>query len=220
MASVLVVLYTLAVQRTGGDAAAARRRARTVMLAWMALFAFLAAKGVLARFDLRPPPLALSMFAFVASGLGLGLSQVGRTFAQGLPMAWLVGAQAFRLPLELVMHAAQSEGVMPREMSYSGYNFDIVTGITACVVAWLAYRGRASRTLIYAWNILGSALLLNVLVVALLASPMVRAFGDDPAHVNTWVAHFPFVWLGAVLVPCAAFGHVVIFRALSGARPR
>jgi hypothetical protein len=43
---------------------------------------------------------------------------------------------------------------------------------------------------------------------------MIRAFGDEPEHVNSFIAHFPFIWLGTVLVAAAAFGHVVIFRAL------
>ncbi|HYJ10688.1 MAG TPA: hypothetical protein VEX18_16815, partial [Polyangiaceae bacterium] len=129
-------------------------------------------------------------------------------------IAWLVAAQSFRLPLELVMHQAAREGVMPVEMSFTGYNFDIVTGASALIVAWLEYKGRASDRLVFAWNVLGSVLLTVIVTVAVLASPMIRAFGDDPAHINSWVAHFPFIWLGTVLVASAAFGHVVIFRAL------
>jgi hypothetical protein len=216
VASGFVLGYSLAVERAGGDRVRARIRVRSFMLAWMALFAVLAERGVLARFDERPPPLAIAMATFVLSGLLLGLSPVGAKFAQ-LPMAWLVGAQAFRLPLELVMQQAAREGTMPVEMSFEGYNFDIVTGATALVVAWLAHRGRAPRWLLIVWNILGSLLLLAIVVVAVLASPMVRAFGDEPAHVNSWIAYFPFIWLGTVLVASAVFGHVVIFRALFGA---
>lgn len=214
VASAFVLAYALAAGSSGGSAARARMRARSTMLLWMGLFALLAEKGVLARFDARPPPLALAMATFVIAGIALGLSRVGEQFARGVPLGWLVGAQAFRLPLELVMHQAARERVMPLEMSYEGYNFDIVTGASALVVAWLVASGRASRSLVLAWNVLGSVLLTVIVTVAVLASPMIRAFGDDPAHVNTWVAYFPFVWLGAVLVPSAAFGHVVIFRAL------
>lgn len=214
MASLFVLGYSLAVGGSRSDRARARMRARSAMLAWMAIFAVLAEQGVLARFDARPPPLAIAMGTFVLSGLLLGLSPIGERFARGLPIAWLVGAQAFRFPLELVMHQAAREGTMPVEMSFAGYNFDILTGISAIAVAWLASRGQATRGLVLAWNVLGSILLLNIIVIAVLASPMVRAFGDAPAHVNSWVAHFPFIWLGAVLVAGAVFGHVVIFRAL------
>lgn len=214
VASGFVMAYALAAERLGGSRVHARMRARSAMLMWMALFALLAERGVLARFDARPPPLALAMAAFVLSGLVLGLSPVGATFARGLPIGWLVLGQGFRLPLELVMHQAAREGVMPIEMSFSGYNFDIVTGITALIVGYLARDGRASRQLIFAWNVLGCILLAVIVTVAVLASPMIRAFGDDPAHVNSWIAHFPFIWLGTVLVAAAVFGHVVIFRAL------
>ncbi len=50
--------------------------------------------------------------------------------------------------------------------------------------------------------------------LAVAASPLFRAFGDDPRHVNTWVAHFPFVWLPTVLVVFAAIGHLAVTRRL------
>jgi len=54
--------------------------------------------------------------------------------ARGTPLAVLVIVQSFRLPLELAMHRAFVEGLMPVQMSYSGLNFDIVTGTTALVL--------------------------------------------------------------------------------------
>lgn len=217
VASGFVMAYASAVGRTGGNRTYARMGARTGVLAWMALFAALAESGTLAQFERRPPPLMMAMVMFVVSGLVLGVSRVGTTFVRGLPLAWLIAAQGFRLPLELVMHQAAREGVMPVEMSFAGYNFDIVTGASALVLAWYAHKGRASTRLIFAWNVLGSVLLFVIVTVAVLASPMIRAFGDQPAHVNSWIAHFPFIWLGTVLVASAVFGHVLIFRALHAA---
>jgi len=62
---------------------------------------------------------------FVA-GILLARSSIGDRFARGLPLTYLVGFQVFRFPLELAMHRAYVEGVMPVQMSYSGRNFDIV----------------------------------------------------------------------------------------------
>lgn len=214
VASGFVLAYSIAVERTGGNRVHARMGARAAVLAWMAMFAALAESGKLLRFDVRPPPLLLAMVSFLVSGVGLAMSRIGTTFARALPISWLVAAQSFRLPLEIVMHQAAREGVMPVEMSFSGYNFDIVTGITALVVGYLEHRGRSSDALVFAWNVLGSVLLTIIVSIAVLASPMVRAFGDEPEHVNTFIGRFPFIWLGTVLVASAAFGHVVIFRAL------
>jgi hypothetical protein len=214
VASVFVLLYSLAVERLGGRRIIARMGARSALLAWMAGFATLAEAGILARFDAKPPPLALALAGILIVSTVLGLSKIGDTFARGLPIGWLVLVQGFRLPLEWVLHRAALEGVMPVEMSYSGYNFDFITGATALLVGALAMRGKAPRALLYAWNILGSVLLANIVTIAVLASPMFHFFGTDPTHVNAWIAHLPFIWLPAVLVAAALFGHVVIFRAL------
>jgi hypothetical protein len=131
-----------------------------------------------------------------------------------LPVALLVGAQAFRLPLELVMHQAALEGTMPPQMTYSGSNFDIVTGATALLVGGMAARGRAPRWLLLVWNGLGSLLLANILLIAVASLPAVAAFGREPERLNTWVAYFPYVWLPAGLVSTALLGHVLLWRRL------
>jgi hypothetical protein len=73
-----------------------------------------------------------------------------------VPLAVLVGVQGFRLPLELLMHRAYAEGLMPVQMSYSGRNFDIVTGTTAwCSPRRSGSRRSAARGLVLAWNVMG-----------------------------------------------------------------
>ncbi|HEV8244695.1 MAG TPA: hypothetical protein VGP93_02970 [Polyangiaceae bacterium] len=186
-------------------------------LFWLGLSALAASSGLLARFDLRPPPMALMFVAVTALGVFVGLSRAGERLALGLPLWLLIGVQGFRLPLELVMHRAAGEGVMPVEMSFSGYNFDIVTGTSALLIAALSFREQAPRFLIAAWNALGLVLLSVVAVVAFVSSPIVHAFGTDPAHVNTWVTQVPFVWLPAVLVTAALSGHIIVWRRLSAA---
>ena len=78
----------------------------------------------------------------------LARSSIGDRLARGLPLAYLVGFQAFRFPLELAIHRAYVEGVMPVQMSYSGRNFDIVTGLTALVLAAALAMARVPRWLV------------------------------------------------------------------------
>jgi len=113
------------------------------------------------------------------------------------------------------MHRAGIEGTMPVQMSFGGSSFDIVSGITAIAVAALAAYDHAPRWLISAWNALGSLLLLNIVCIAIASLPQFHRFGSDPAQLNTWVAHFPFVWLPAGLVASALFGHAVVWRKLA-----
>ena len=155
--------------------------------------------------------------AAVVLSVGLGVSPVGRRLAAGLPLAVLVGVQGFRLPLELLMHRAYEDGLMPVQMSYSGLNFDIVTGITALIVGALLATGRAGVPTARAWNVMGTLLLVNIISIALLSAPTPwRVFRDGPA--NVWITTVPYVWLPTVMVAFAILGHIVIYRRLRAGR--
>jgi hypothetical protein len=119
------------------------------------------------------------------------------------------------LPLELVMHQAAADGLMPSVMSFDGYNFDILSGVSAALVAPLIFAGKAPRWLVVAWNGLGSALLFAIGTIAMLASPVFRVFGED--QVNVWVTRFPYCWM-AVMVAAALFGHILVARKLTAER--
>ena len=186
--------------------------AMTATSAWLAATWAAASSGVLAQFDRRPPPFALFFLAVLAVSASVAWSRLGLRLLRGLPLWALVATQVFRLPLELVMHEAAVEGVMPVQMSYSGRNFDILTGLTAIPVAVLIATGIGGRRLALAWNVLGTLTLANILGIALVSTPTFAMFG--PERLNTWVAYPPFVWLPAVMVVSALIGHMVLWRKL------
>lgn len=204
-------------RRTGLERAVAMRRgaaAAALAAGWIALTGVAAARGAL-HFD-APPTMLVVIVASIVMAIALGLSPVGKRIAVGVPLAALVGYQGFRVGVELLMHRAYTEGLMPVQMSYSGRNFDIVTGVTAVALGiWLATGQRAPR-LVAAWNTLGVLLLVNILAVALLSAPTpLRVFMNEPA--NVWIARAPWVWLPTVMVFAAILGHVVVYRRLSRA---
>lgn len=183
------------------------------LAAWLVITAAIANAGLLSDFGNKPPRIFLIVFSGVALSLVVSLGTIGRRAIDTLPLWALVGVQGFRFPLELLMHRAYSEGVMPIQMSFSGRNFDIVSGVTALVAAFLLYQKRFPTWAVHAWNALGFGLLLNIVTIAILSFPTpFRAFHNPPA--NTWVTHPPFIWLPAVLVMTALLGHVVVLRAL------
>jgi hypothetical protein len=195
---------------------ASRRQAIVITLGgaaiWMAATWMAARSGVLLRWDATPPPFALLVAGVVVLAVAMAFGPYGRRLARGLPLWALVAVQGFRFPLELAMHAMYERGVMPVQMSYSGRNFDIATGVTAIVVGALVWTGRGGRRLVLAWNLAGLALLLNIVTIAILSTPRFRYFGDD--RLNVWVMYAPFVWLPAVMVLAALAGHLITFRAL------
>lgn len=170
----------------------------------------LAADGVFHRWDAVPPPLMPVLLGVAALGVAIVWSPLGRRLIERTPLWALVGFQGFRLPLELVMHQAAVDGIMPVQMSFSGWNFDIVTGLSAAIVAAVLAADRAPSWLVVAWNALGSCLLLAIIVISAASTPTFAAFGQD--HLNTWIADPPYVWLPGFLVPAALFGHVLLWR--------
>ena len=217
---VIAALFVIAIYasslRTGLERRTALRRATTaacLTAVWLAMTGVAAARGAL-HFD--PPPTMVPVFVITfALAIGLALSPLGKRIAIGLPIAALVGYQSFRVLVELLLHRAYREGLMPVQMSYSGRNFDIVSGISALILgAWLVVRPIWSRSLVFAWNTLGLALLANIIGVALLSAPTpLRVFMNEPA--NVWITRAPWVWLPTVMVLAALLGHVLVYRRLA-----
>ena len=200
-----------------GTAVAWNRRASLVtgaaIAAWMALTWIVADSGALRDWNAFPPRIALLVLGIAAISCAIALGPLGRALTHHLPLWTLIAVQSFRLPLELAMHAMSERGVMPEQMTYTGLNFDILTGVTAIAVALALRSGAGGRRLAFVWNLGGLALLINVVTIAILSMPTFAWFGAD--RLNVWVTYPPFVWLPAVMVTAALTGHLLIFRALS-----
>jgi len=180
--------------------------------AWMALTWIAADSGALRDWNALPPRFGLLVVGIVAISCGIAFSPLGRALTRHLPLWTLIAVQSFRLPLELAMHSMSNRGVMPEQMTYTGSNFDILTGLTAIGVALALRSGIGGRRLALLWNIGGFVLLLNVVIIAILSTPTFARFGPD--RLNVWVTYPPYVWLPAVMVTAALAGHLLIFRAL------
>jgi hypothetical protein len=100
-------------------------------------------------------------------------------------------------------------GLLPQEMTFEGRNFDILSGITAVIIAFIGFRGgRINRPLLIVWNLFALALLINIVSVAILSFPTpFQRFGFEQPNVG--VAYFPFIWLPTIIVPAVLFAHLV-----------
>lgn len=183
---------------------------------WMVVTALVPASGVLEAPGM-PPRAAVFLGILNISLVVLAFSRVGTRLAHGLPIAALVGFHAFRLPLELVLHRWYLEGTLPLQMTYEGRNLDIVSGILGLAVGLWLWRRGPSRALVWAFNIVGFALLINVAAIAVLSSPFpFRVFTEEPAV--QLVFHAPYSWIVSMCVAPALAGHILIFRWLSHTR--
>ena len=208
----MVVLVFRALRRAGAGAMV--RVGITV--AYLVVPAALAAAGLLDRYNPLPAPALVMVLALTLITVTITLSRLGGRVIAAVGLPALVAYQAFRIPVEWLLHRLNQEGVVPVQMTYAGRNFDIVTGVAAAVLgAWLL-RGGRSRGLVLAWNVLGLALLANIVTIAILSTPVpFRRFLDGPPNLLPSVV--PYVWLPSFLVQLALAGHVLVFRTLLSA---
>lgn len=179
------------------------------LLAWLGLFAVMVGSGFLAA---QPFPRAFLFFGVAnLGGILLALSPLGRRLAMGVPLAALVGFQGFRLPLELVLHHWAAIGTIPETMTWSGQNFDIVSGFVALLVVPLAGVWRGA---VWAANVIGFFLLVNVARVAIMSSPLPFAWQlEQPLQL---AFHLPYAYIVPVCVAGALAGHILLTRRLLG----
>src|SRR4030095_5783785 len=139
------------------------------------------------------------------------------SFIEKLPLAHLTLLHPIRIPVELVLSWLFTAGMVPEVMTFHGNNFDILSGITAPIVYFIAFRGgRVNTKLLAAWNIFALVLLVNIVVTAILCvpSPIQKLAFDQP---NVAILYFPNIWLPTVIVPIVLFCPLAslwkIFRA-------
>lgn len=153
------------------------------------------------RFPLAPFPtiiiLLILFFAFARKGISVKSLRI------------LTLLSIVRVLVELVLLWLYQYGQVPQLMTFEGRNFDILSGLTAPLVAWFAFRSdKINRPLLIVWNLLAFGLLLNIMINAILSleTPFQQFAFDQP---NRGVLYFPFIWLPSIIVPVVFVSHVV-----------
>jgi hypothetical protein len=185
-----------------------------VLLAYLVIPGVLAKSGALDRYSPLPAPPLVLLAGLGLLTAGFVFSPLGSRLAIGVSVGAVVALQAFRIPVELLLHRLYAEGAVPVQMTYSGRNFDVITGVTGLVLgAWLLSGRTAPRGLVLVWNVLGLALLVNIIGIAMLSAPVpFRRFTEGPP--NLLPSTFPYVWLPSFLVQVALGSHLLVFRQL------
>lgn len=202
-----VGIFIYAVKR-GAFASTATKILNFLIPFWLFFQAVLALGGFYLKTDAMPPRLPL--FGILPTLLTIILLFVfaRKDFISRLPLKTLTVLSGIRIPVEIVLLWLFQAGQVPQLMTFEGRNFDILSGITAPLVAWLAFRGgKINRPLLIIWNLVALGLLINVVVHAVLSFPLPfqqLAF-EQP---NRAVLYFPFVWLPTVVVPVVLFCHL------------
>lgn len=178
---------------------------------WIFVISGLAESGFLSRFDTLPPRMLVAIWVPLIAVIIWAFHPKSKVIIRALSPVGLIGIQAFRIPVEIMLFWMYLGNIFPVQLTFEGRNWDILTGILALPVAWwIAHKG-PQTSMIIGFNILGLGLLLNVVVTAVLSMPTpMQVFTQQPD--NRMVAEFPWVLLPAVMVALAYTAHIISLR--------
>jgi hypothetical protein len=183
---------------------------------WIGYISILSFSGTL-TLDVRPPRLPLLIilpaFAIIA---WFFISNRFKSIIEAFPLQLTVYYQSFRIVVELLIFGAYIKGLGPVHVSFEGYNFDILAGITAPVIGLLAFRGGKIRSnLLVLWNIGCLLLLANIVIIfnTLILNPSIWGFESTPVKEEMFT--LPYLFIAAVYMPTAVFMHVFSLRKIA-----
>jgi hypothetical protein len=202
-----VGIFLYAIKR-GAFTATATKYLSFLIPFWLIFQATLGIGGFYLNTEIVPPRLMLFAFLPAIVTIILLFAAARRNFIERLPLQTLTYLHVIRIPVEMVLLWLYQAGQVPQLMTFEGRNFDILAGISAPFVAWLAFRGgKTNRPLLIIWNLLALGLLLNIVINAVLSFPFpFQQFAFDQP--NRGLLYFPFVWLPSLIVPIVLFCHL------------
>jgi len=186
------------------------------LTAWLFLQAALAINDVYStNLDSLPPKiLVLGILPPFIVILFIMFTKSGKSFMDSLPLRILTFLSVVRILVEVGLLLLYMNKDVPRSMTMEGGNLDIISGLTAPLLAYYAFiNGGMKRTILLVWNFGCLVLLLNIFIRALLSAPfpLQQIAFDQP---NIAILHFPFVWLPTFIVPLIFISHLASIRQL------
>jgi hypothetical protein len=180
---------------------------------WTVIVSLLGWQGFYEQTDAFPPRMAFILLPVIV----LCMYLFRQIQAEKTDLRFLTAVHIVRIPVELFLYQLFLEKSVPKIMTYAGWNWDILMGITAIpvLIYLVVKKDKASKLLLQAWNILGIIMLTIIVLTAILSipSPFQQLAFEQP---NTGVLSFPYILLPATIVPLVYLSH---FLALKKIKP-
>ena len=188
-----------------------------LLVLWMGIQTGLSLSGFY-QVQTRPPRFLLLVGPPMLTIIILLVRRKSRAVLQTISLERLTWIHLVRIPVELVLLWLFLYRQIPVEMTFEGRNPDILSGITAPLVAYFGIRqGRMSRGGLLVWNLVCLGLLINIVATSVLSAPSpFQRFGFDQPNVG--LARFPFVLLPGFIVPVVLWSHLTAIIQLTRAR--
>ncbi|CAM4203153.1 hypothetical protein ZONE111905_07945 [Zobellia nedashkovskayae] len=169
----------------------------------------LAYSGFFENTETKPPRFLLVIF------LGIVMATYFYKIVQkdGLNSNKLLAVHILRIPVELVLYQLFLGKLIPELMTFTGYNFDILVGVSALIILiyLLITRNKLPKLFVILWNCIGILFLTIIVVIAILSSPLpIQQFAFDQPNIA--LLKFPYIYLPGYIVPIVYLSHILYIR--------
>jgi len=183
------------------------------LVTWAVATSLLSISGFITDFSTFPPKIIIVLLVPLVVIIWAVNTTTVKELLKHVAQEYLILLQSFRIVVEILLWLLFINGLAPVQMTFEGRNFDVLSGVSAILIAFLVSRKKAPKPLIIAWHFACLVLLVNIVTTAILSMPtQLRVFMNEPS--NTIVAEFPIVWLPGFLVPLAYGLHFLALRQL------
>lgn len=185
----------------------------TGLLFWLSILSWLGHYGFFDDFETLPPKILVAVIPTIIVIGYLLYSKLFLKLLKQVPPARLVRVQSFRIAVEFVLWLGLLGGFVPFQMTFEGFNYDIIVGITAFIAANVFFGKRFYKWQGIIWNVFGIMLLCTIVFISAVSTPSpIRIFMNEPA--NTFIGQVPFIWIPGFIVPFALAMHLFSIRQL------
>jgi hypothetical protein len=179
------------------------------LIFWQVYVYIIANSGVLDNFDF-PPRFALFLIVplFIFTGIFIYRNR-NNNWISNIPEHWLMFYQSFRILIESIFVLSVAQGILNKEVTIEGYNYDMIFGYTALIMGYLAYKKLVPKKVFIIWNYLGLAVIASIIFLFLASIFNPQLFGSETMILPEASVKYPYVLVAGFLMPSAVFIHVL-----------
>ncbi len=215
---ILIIIGIKTIDKTFPDKAVAKKKKGILifgLVIWQVYIFLVEKAGFINNFDFPPRFAILLIFPlFIFTGVFLFRNRNNK-WITNIPEHWLIFYQSFRILIESLFIASVAQGILNKEVTFEGYNYDMVFGWTALIFGFLAYKKIGSTKLIIAWNYLGLMVLASIIFLFISSIFNPQLFGSEVILLPKEAVTYPYVLVAGFLMPSAVFMHVLSIIQLS-----
>lgn len=213
---VLILIFAIgfkAINGAFGNTPKGKRKKMLLVLfliLWQIYILALGQTDILNSFELPPRFVILLIFpAFLFTGVFIYKNR-NNSWLRHIPKSWLIYMQVFRVIVETLFVFSVAQGILHPNVTIEGYNYDMILGISAPIVAFLAFGKRIiSDKMVITWNYLGLLVLAGVIFVFLTTTFFPGFYGSTSDLMPLEFTYYPYTLVAGFLMPVAVFFHVL-----------